>query len=138
MLITRCVNRFSVVTFSSIFLFLSLVLGEIFDFYELISWWDLMLHGSMAFFLTVVLLKVVDNYVKVDCGNTLVVSIAVWMMVMGIEATWEILEYLCDASFGWNMMKSGLDDTMGDIIITLIGSRFALILNAISCGYLKT
>jgi len=45
---------------------------------------------------------------------------------------WEIFEYGCDQFFGLNMPKSGLQDTMGDMIVNLIGaSAFGLI------GYLQ-
>jgi hypothetical protein len=40
---------------------------------------------------------------------------------MTIGAVWEIFEWTVDLSFGTNMQKSGLPDTMGDLVVDMIG-----------------
>ena len=42
-----------------------------------------------------------------------------------VGAMWEIFEFLMDLWFGLNMQKSGLTDTMGDLIVDVIGAGIA-------------
>ena len=41
---------------------------------------------------------------------------------LAIGAMWEVFEFAMDQSFGTNMQKSGLDDTMGDLIVDMGGA----------------
>jgi uncharacterized membrane protein YjdF len=41
---------------------------------------------------------------------------------VAIGALWEIVEFTIDSSLGWNMQKSGLVDTMWDLIVDAIGA----------------
>ena len=49
---------------------------------------------------------------------------------MAIGATWEIFEFTMDKLFGLSMQKSGLDDTMYDLIVDTFGA-----LSAAAAGY---
>lgn len=44
---------------------------------------------------------------------------------MTVGAIWEVFEFLMDVSFGMNMQKSGLDDTMANLIINALGALVA-------------
>lgn len=44
---------------------------------------------------------------------------------MTVGATWEVFEFFMDQVFGMNMQKSGLTDTMGDLIVDAVGSAVA-------------
>ena len=44
---------------------------------------------------------------------------------MTVGATWEIFEFTMDAGLGMNMQKSGLSDTMGDLILNAFGGLIA-------------
>jgi hypothetical protein len=44
---------------------------------------------------------------------------------MTVGAIWEVFEFTMDLFFGLNMQKSGLDDTMGDLIINAVGGLIA-------------
>lgn len=46
-------------------------------------------------------------------------------VAMTVGAVWEIFEFTMDMTFGLNMQKSGLPDTMGDLIIDAVGSAIA-------------
>ncbi len=48
-----------------------------------------------------------------------------FFVAMAIGAIWEIFEYSMDIWFGMNMQKSGLDDTMWDMIVNLVGATIA-------------
>jgi hypothetical protein len=110
-----------------LFFFATIFLGEAFDFYERLWWWDLALHGSSAVgfgltgFLLVFMLFEGDRFAAPPSA----IAAITFCVAMTIGATWEIFEYTMDASFGLNMQKSGLDDTMGDLIVNGIGSLTA-------------
>ncbi|MEA3323353.1 MAG: hypothetical protein U9Q12_03965, partial [Patescibacteria group bacterium] len=53
---------------------------------------------------------------------------------MAVAVVWEIFEYVMDIGFGTNMQKSGLVDTMEDLIVATIG---ALIVGLLGYLYLK-
>jgi hypothetical protein len=112
---------------TTLFFFATIFLGEAFDFYERLWWWDLALHGSSAMgfgltgFLLVFMLFEGDRFAAPPSA----IAAITFCVAMTIGATWEIFEYTMDASFGLNMQKSGLDDTMGDLIVNGIGSLTA-------------
>ncbi len=107
-----------------IFIFATLFLGEVADFYERFWWWDLVLHffsalsiAAMAF-LAIFMLFEGDRYAAPPWALA-VLSAAV---ALAIGALWEIFEYGMDQIFGMNMQKSGLTDTMTDLMIDTLGA----------------
>ena len=112
---------------TTLFFFASIFLGEAFDFYERLWWWDLALHGTSAVgfgltgFLLVFMLFEGDRFAAPPSA----IAAVTFCVAMTMGAVWEIFEYAMDMSFGLNMQKSGLNDTMGDLIVNAIGSLFA-------------
>lgn len=108
----------------SLFSFATLFLGEIFDFYERFWWWDVVLHGfsAMGFgvigFLFVFFLFKGDRYAAPPWALGLIA----FSFALSIGALWEIFEFGLDQAFGWNMQKSGLLDTMWDLIVDTCGA----------------
>lgn len=102
----------------------TLILGEIFDFYERYWWWDMALHGSSAVafgmvgFLFIFFLFEGDRYAAPPWA----MGFFGFCFAVTIGALWEIFEFTMDQSFGLNMQKSGLMDTMGDLIVDVIGA----------------
>jgi hypothetical protein len=113
--------------FTTIFFFASIFLGEAFNFYERLWWWDLVLHGSSAVgfgltgFLFVLMLFEGDRFAAPHSA----LAFISFCVAMTVGATWEIFEYAMDLSFGLNMQKSGLDDTMGDLVVNALGGLIA-------------
>ena len=110
-----------------LFLFASFGLGEVSDFYERIWWWDLALHGVSA--LTVGLIGFLGIYVfymtrriQVAAGWIATITFA---LAVSVGTVWEIFEFLMDWYFGFNMQKSGLNDTMTDLMINAVGAAIA-------------
>jgi len=48
---------------------------------------------------------------------------------------WEIFEFVADSAFGLNMQKSGLVDTMWDLIVDCLG---AASIAGLGYGYMRT
>ncbi|WP_055085808.1 hypothetical protein [Jannaschia donghaensis] len=106
------------------FLVASLLLGEAFDVYERIWWWDLALHGvsalglGMAGFLFVLMMFEGDRFAAPLWAMALIaVCVAVTLGV-----TWEIFEFVVDRTFDTNMQVSSLTDTMEDLIADMAGA----------------
>ena len=108
----------------SVFVFSTLFLGEVFDFYERFWWWDMLLHGISAVgfgivgFLFVFYLFQGDLYAAPPWA----LSLFAFSFAVSIGAIWEIFEFLMDQGFGMNMQKSGLVDTMTDLIVDSFGA----------------
>lgn len=113
----------SFVTFTVLFIFATLFLGEAFDFYETFWWWDIGMHGlsSVGFglvgFIIVFYLFEGDRYAAPPWA----VAFFGFCFAVAIGTAWEIFEYLMDETFALNMQKSGLPDTMGDLVVDMLG-----------------
>lgn len=112
---------------TTLFFFASIFLGEALDFYERLWWWDLALHGFSAIgfgligFLFVLMLFEGDRFAAPPSA----IAFVTFCVAMTIGAIWEIFEFGMDQIFGLNMQKSGLLDTMGDLMINAVGSLIA-------------
>jgi hypothetical protein len=109
------------------FVLATIYLGEMRDFYTRFWWWDLVLHGSSAMgfgilgFLFIFMLFQGDRYAAPPWA----IGLLTFSTAMTVGALWEIFEFAMDQGFGFNMQKSGLMDTMGDLIVNAIGGALA-------------
>nr|WP_231125801.1 hypothetical protein [Roseovarius gahaiensis] len=114
----------------------TLFLGEVFDFYERFWWWDIAMHASSAVgfglvgFVLVFIMFQGDRF----AAPPIAMAFFAFCFAMTIGAVWEIFEFGMDQIFGMNMQKTGLDDTMGDLIVNTLG---AVIGAASGFAYLK-
>jgi hypothetical protein len=115
---------------TSVFLYASFALGEVRDFYEKIWWWDLALHGVAA--LTIGIIGFLSIYVfymthriQIAAGWIATITFA---LAVSLGTIWEIFEFLMDWNFGLNMQKSGLVDTMTDLMINAAGAAIAAVI----------
>ncbi len=113
-----------------VFLYASFALGEVRDFYEKIWWWDLALHGLSA--LTIGIIGFLGIYVFYKTNRISVaagwIATITFALAVSLGAIWEIFEFLMDWFFGLNMQKSGLVDTMTDLMINATGAAIAALL----------
>ncbi len=121
-----------------VFIFAALYLGEIQSFYFRFWWWDIFLHtlsgliiGAIGFSL-VYILNSHDN-VSINLSKVFV-SIFSFCFALSIGAIWEIFEFSMDSFFGLNMQKSGLVDTMWDLIVDAAGALIFSILGYLYLG----
>lgn len=121
-----------------VMVFASLFLGEVRGYFERFPWWDLALHAASSFLLGILgfLLVFVMNQ-KEDIAVHLkpgFVALFAFMFALGLGTLWEILEFVLDQAFGLNMQKSGLVDTMWDLIVDSVG---ALVIAVLGYVYLR-
>lgn len=108
------------------FVFGTIFLGEVFDFYEQYWWWDLLMHGGSAVgfglvgFIFVFMLFEGDRY----AAPAWALCFFAFCFAVTIGVLWEIFEFSMDQFFGFNMQKTGLLDTMSDLIVNIIGAFF--------------
>ncbi|MEC7962588.1 MAG: hypothetical protein VX083_00735 [Pseudomonadota bacterium] len=102
----------------------TLFLGETFDFYETFWWWDIVMHGGSAVGFGLIGFVLVFMMFQGDAFAAPPIAMAffAFCFAMTIGAFWEIFEFAMDQMFGLNMQKSGLMDTMGDLIVDAIGA----------------
>lgn len=118
-----------------LFIFASLFLGEMRGYYGRFVWWDIALHtgsgfllGVLGFLLVYVLNQQEDIELHMKPGFVALFS---FVFAVAIGAIWEIFEFAVDGLFGLNMQKSGLIDTMWDLIVDTVGALIVALL-----GYL--
>lgn len=102
----------------------TLFLGEVFDFYTRFWWWDLVMHAGSAIgfgligFVLVFMMFQGDRY----AAPPIAVAFFAFCFALAMGAIWEVFEFGMDQIFGLNMQKSGLMDTMADLIMDLLGA----------------
>ncbi len=115
-----------------LFVFATLFLGEVRDYYERLWWWDVTLHttsglllGMLGFMFVYMLNE--DRHVDLHMRPSFVALFAFFFAV-GIGAVWEIFEFAMDRNFGTTMQPatpgdpSGLTDTIHDLIVDTVGA----------------
>ena len=126
-----------------LFIYSSIYLGEVHEFYIKFWWWDILLHFSSAIALGIIgftILLILYEKEKVS-ANPFWISLFIFSFALSIGAVWEIFEFSMDNLLGTNMQKpmlgdySGLTDTMIDLIMDSLG---ALIVAIIGYLYIKT
>ena len=118
-----------------LFTYATLYLGEVKKYYAIFWWWDVLLHGFSAFVLGLagfLIVYTLNKRAKVNLhmspGFVFLFSFSFAIM---IGAIWEIFEFAMDSFFRMNMQKTGLVDTMWDLIVDSIGAFLASLI-----GYL--
>jgi hypothetical protein len=126
-----------------LFVFASLFLGEIRNYYELIWWWDASLHASSGLLFGIVgflLVYVLNENERIDISlRPRFVALFAFTFAMAVGALWEVFEFGMDQAFGLQMQKprmgdpSGLTDTMWDLSFDALG---AVLISALAWRYM--
>lgn len=108
----------------AIFLCAALLLGEVGGFYQRFWWWDVALHAGSAMGFGLIGVILMFLLVKSDklAAAPITVSVFAFSFAVMIGAVWEIFEFSLDQIFGLNTQRSGLVDTMWDLIIDCLGA----------------
>lgn len=112
-----------------VFLFAANFLGSIMDFYEYFWWWDTFLHtlsGVILGFGGVVIVFALNSTPRIQVNlSPFFIALFAFTFAVSMGAIWEIHEFTMDNLLGWNMQRSGLVDTMWDLIVDSIGALVA-------------
>jgi hypothetical protein len=129
---------FTLDLFLGMFVFLTVLLGSVSDFYEKFEYWDVVLHFQSGLLLGVLgysflysLNEKKPERLSLSPGFVSFFSVCFSALVSVI---WEIYEYAGDSWFGYTMQETGLPDTMGDLILNLVG---AIIVASIGYAWMK-
>lgn len=119
-----------------LFVFASLFLGEVRDFYERIWWWDMALHLASGLLLGVVGFMLVFILNRDRAGRALgpgFVAVFVFSFALAVGALWEMFEFAVDVSLGTELQRpmlsdgTGLTDTMWDLNLDALGALLVAI-----------
>ena len=108
-----------------IFIFLAHFLGSIVDLYHKVYWYDSFTHflsGIVIAFLASYLLVIFKKYDKKSILFNILFILGISFVVAGV---WEIFEFTSDKIFGkdaQNVLTTGVDDTMKDMIVAALGT----------------
>ncbi|MGI6333758.1 MAG: hypothetical protein ACOX1A_03940 [Saccharofermentanales bacterium] len=126
------------------FLFCAIYLGEVWDFYHRIPFWDLILHafsgamlGALGFSLVSMLNEAPNIRFRL---SPLFVALFAFCFALAAGTVWEIYEFTVDRLLGLNMQKymladgtelvgaAALHDTMEDLIVDAVSALIVSIL----------
>ncbi len=118
-----------------LFIFLAQYLGSCLNFYDLFSWWDIMLHfisGIIMFLIGIDLYTLINK--KQQGTRVLTMLLFAVFFALAIGNLWEIWEYTTDAILKLDSQKAGelvgrlaLKDTMTDLIASALGTALILV-----------
>ena len=135
----------------ALFGFVAMVMGDGLNFYGKYSWWDSVLHFFSSCVLAFVGLWIItiifEKQDQLVLSNKLFLSLYVLIFGLSCGAVWEVCEYAYDAIAGTNTQQfmatttasivsaedvplcghEALRDTMGDMILNLVGSLLVAI-----------
>ena len=131
-----------------IFLYCSIYLGDVRNFYYIIPHWDTILHGfsgAMLGALGFTLVKILNDSERIHVVlSPIFICLFAFCFALASGVIWEIYEFCGDSMLGLNMQKyrladgtlligkEALSDTMIDIIIDTVGALIVVI-----CGYVS-
>lgn len=113
-----------------LFIFFSQYLGEIRNFYYRIWWWDILLHvvsGILFVLGGYFFINELRKRAELTIKSPFFTSLFIFSISMTLETFWEVFEFLGDYFFNTNMLKSGLNDTITDTIVNILGAFAASI-----------
>ncbi len=108
-----------------LFIFIAQALGSVLNFYQMFYFYDKLVHfssGVLDSFVGVFILVKFDRYSN---KKTIFNCIMIIFTVMAIAGFWEIFEFTGNLLFGGDAQRvvaTGVNDTMTDILVALLGS----------------
>jgi hypothetical protein len=98
-------------------------LGIVFQFYDVLWWWDTMTHMSATLIIAMVVSLVLLSLDRLLPGMAVPMNLVPGMtlaFVILLGVVWEVLEFVFDGALGMNMQYS-LDDTATDLSFDILG-----------------
>ncbi len=115
-------NRVLIVFLLNVIFFLD-TLGNFWGWYDIngifaILWFDDFVHIVAPLLISIGIYRYLVNIKQYSKGISLVLASSI---SFGITTLWEIYEYWSDRLFSTQMLKGGIDDTMIDLSVGLLG-----------------
>ena len=136
-----------------VFLYASIYLGEVRNFYYRIPHWDNILHGFSGLMLGALAFSVIQLLNQSDriplALSPAFVAVFTFCFAVTVGVVWEVYEFAADGLLGTNMQKFGpwdgavfegrdaLYDTMIDLIVDAIGGLVMATLGYVSLKFKK-
>lgn len=115
----------------TLFIFLAHFIGSVVDLYHKIYWYDSFAHflsGLLVAFIATYLLVILKKYDRKSISFNILFILGMSFMVAGL---WEMFEFISDKLFSkdaQNVLTTGVDDTMKDMIVAFFGTLLYVIL----------
>lgn len=110
--------------FYYLFLIIALVMGSLLNLYYKIWWIDLLAHFISGILTSIVAFILLQKNKLVDKKYKWFGFLFIIVFTTSIACCWEYFEFLCDKIFHedaqW-VIKTGVDDTMTDMLIATLG-----------------
>jgi len=121
-----------------VFIFLSIILGSVASFYDRLEWWDLFVHTLSGVLIALIGFSLVyilnrSSWKKIKLSRAFVAMFS-FCFAVTLGVMWEIFEFGVDQLLSWNMQRSGINDTMSDLMVDSLG---ALAVSLIGYVYMK-
>ena len=125
---------------AAVFVFCAIFLGTSLGFYGRFHWWDTALHTTsgcllgIVGFIAVFLINGTDH--RPEGMRVSLIAVFGFMFAVTLGVFWEIYEFIADNLIpGLNMqvVETGTDDTMIDMIVNTIGAAVIALLGYIYC-----
>lgn len=106
------------------FIFSHFILGEVQNYYHRYWFFDLILHSSSGILIGLVGFVIIYFFLYSSrvSANPFLVSVFSVSFSLAAGVIWEIFEFSMDELFGFNMQKTGIVDTMSDLIVDFLGA----------------
>ena len=108
----------------TLLIFLHFIMGEAGDYYNRFWWFDLVLHWSSGIVIGLVGFMIIYFFLYTNRMNANPLLVAVFSVSFSLAAgaLWEMFEFSMDVIFRFNMQKTGIVDTMSDLIVDFFGA----------------
>jgi len=111
-----------------LFIYAAIFLGEL-VFYKHVWWWDKLLHTLSGVGLGLIGFAIIYYIYRLRrfTASPFLIAIFSFTFAVTFGVLWELFEFMMDNNFGTNMMRSGLHDTMWDLVVDSVGALLASI-----------
>lgn len=110
-----------------VLILLSILIGKALKVYDLVPWWDKMLH-FMSGFIFISVGKCIYVKLKGNHKNKILMNVFALSFAVAIAGIWEIYEFSIDSIFNLSSQNGSLTDTMWDMILGTVSSLMSIIL----------